>query len=293
MIIVISCFVIIAFLTLIERKFLRFCQYRKGPFKVRIIGILQPIADGVKLFIKERSNLIFRNKFLFLVSPLIAIILIFLLWGFSPLKEEVFSLNYRIIIILMLISINIYPLFFSGWSSNSKYSSLGAVRGICQTLSYEINLTLIFFLIRYLGVSIRIEKILKINIYIFFWELTIIIFPLLFLILVIETNRRPFDFSEGESELVSGFNTEYRGGMFAFIFLAEYARILFFRLIFVVLILNHFLSMLSIFFIIIISLIWIWFRATFPRYRYDLILELNWKFLLPNLILLMLFYINL
>jgi NADH-ubiquinone oxidoreductase chain 1 len=221
----------VAFFTLLERKILGLRQARKGPNKVAFGGLLQPFADAIKLFLKERAGLYFSNYFLFLFSPVLAIFLILWLWAVIPLSRGALPVLYSALIFLVILSLNLYPLLIAGWASNSKYALVGAIRGVAQTISYEIRLALL--LLRFLSAagSARIGRWL--------WEarrssLLLLALPLLVLWViscVAETNRTPFDFAEGESELVSGFNIEYGAVGFALIFIAEYARILFLRLL--------------------------------------------------------------
>merc|ERR1712117_84973 len=175
----------VAFITLIERKILGYSQIRKGPNKVRIIGLIQPFNDAIKLFSKELVIPNQSNKFQFFLSPILGLIIVLIIFFSFPFFEINFSIRISIIFIYIIIRINIYPLLFSGWSSNRKYALLGSLRAVAQTVSC-----------------------------------------------VAETNRTPFDFAEGESELVSGFNIEYGRIIFALIFIAEYASIIFIRIIF-------------------------------------------------------------
>lgn len=269
----------VAFITLLERKILGLSQLRKGPNKVRVGGILQPFADAVKLFLKEAVLTLHRNKFIFCLGPALAIALICLLISFLPIGPKR-GLPYGGVLIIVIMRLGVYPLFLQGWSSNSKYSLLGAVRGVAQTISYEITLALRLFL--YFLFTSKFSLITEK----FFSSANLLILaPPFFLLLiscVAETNRTPFDFSEGESELVSGFNTEFGGGLFALIFIAEYGIIIFFCY-FVSKITMRERSFLGAEGLIgqILVFWWIWFRRTFPRYRYDKLLNLAWKSLLP------------
>lgn len=269
-------------------------QYRKGPSKVRIWGIAQPLSDALKLFSKRYLIPKFRNPVLFFISPVLALTLILILWNVLPFKEIESFRNYSIFIILIFLRLGIYPLYLAGWASNRKYSILGALRGIAQTLTYEINLTLVLFILILSSEITSIYELLKLNFYSFYIFPIFIVFIFTLILLIIETNRTPFDFAEGESELVSGFNTEYRSGTFALIFLAEYARILFFRVVLRNLIfLYSSSSLLNYFFMVSLRFTWIWIRATFPRYRYDLIIIISWKNFLPLFIALTFFFISL
>ena len=217
----------IAFITLFERKILSYSQLRKGPNKVRVMGLIQPIADAVKLFIKELILVKDRNKIIFLVSPSLGIAITLVLIRRVPSGYQI-GPPFLGLLILVIISLGVFPIFLEGWRSFSQYAFLGALRRIAQTISYEISLALLLFSVfifsNKFSVGIATEKKL-IN--------TLLILPLLVILLIsaiAETNRTPFDFAEGESELVSGFNTEYGSGTFALIFMAEYGIIIFFSL---------------------------------------------------------------
>ena len=272
----------VAFITLLERKILGYRQYRIGPNKVRLIGILQPIADAVKLFTNQIESPYNRNYLIFYISPVIRVFLVLLIWIIIPLFSGFHIFRFSIIIFLIVLRFGVYPLLLAGWSSNSKYALIGGLRGVAQTISYEIRLALILliFLIYYLRYNLDVLRykssitsiIIIIPFISFFWLISCLA----------ETNRTPFDFSEGESELVSGFNIEYGSGGFALIFIAEYARIYFLRSVSCFLILGWppFL-ITSQFFSIFFVFFWVWARATLPRFRYDLLIRLAWKRILP------------
>ena len=221
----------IAFITLFERKILGYSQSRLGPNKPSFAGLLQPIADAVKLFLKTHFSPGRTHKIIFFFGPVIRLILVFWVWLTAPLQFETRFFFFSAILIIIIIRINVYPLLLIGWSSNNKYSILGGLRRVAQTISYEISLALIIITILIFLRTTSLDIISKTKT---FYSL-IIISPVIFLFWIIsrvaETNRTPFDFSEGESELVSGFNTEYGAGGFALIFIAEYGRIYFLRII--------------------------------------------------------------
>merc|ERR1712179_416938 len=197
-ILIIPVLVNVAFVTLLERKILGYSQIRKGPNKVRIIGISQPFNDAIKLFTKEIVYPKLSNIFQYLISPFCGLIIVLITCILIPFKEIILPSRITIIFLYIIIRINIYPVLISGWASNRKYALIGALRAVAQTVSYEVCLALI----------------------------------LIFYLCLAETNRTPFDFAEGESELVSGFNIEYGRLGFALIFIAEYASIFFLSLIF-------------------------------------------------------------
>lgn len=272
----------VAFVTLFERKILGLSQSRKGPNKVSIIGLLQPFSDAVKLFLKQKFLPYATNLILFLISPIVGIRVILTLWSF--LSFEIFQrrFNLSVLLFLIVLSINVYPLIITGWASNRKYSIIGAIRGVAQTISYEVRLALIILRIVSVSFTLSIWKFCRVSSSFFF---TIISLPLLILWLiscVAETNRTPFDFAEGESELVSGFNTEYGSGLFALIFIAEYGIILLLRMFSASLFITGKLNRsYAVVIIIIFRFFWVWLRATFPRYRYDILINLAWKRILP------------
>ena len=282
LILIIPILVNIAFITLLERKILGYSQLRKGPNKVRIYGILQPFNDAIKLFSKELLFPSFSNAFQYILSPLIALFIVLLRYSLFPMFEIIFSFRFSLIFLYILLRINIYPLLVSGWASNRKYALIGALRAIAQTVSYEVSLATILIFYLGLALSLRLKERIAIN---EIWNKLIIFLPLIIILLIsllAETNRTPFDFAEGESELVSGFNIEYGSIGFALIFMAEYGRIIFLRIIFVSLFTSS--KRIRILFWVgvrILISIWIWIRSTFPRYRYDKLINLTWKLYLP------------
>lgn len=216
----------IAFFTLLERKVLRFRQTRKGPNKVSVGGICQPFADAIKLFLKENTRPLIGVKKIFFLAPGVAIIITLLSWWLGGFRYCGFNWDFSVGLLICFMSLNSYPLFMSGWSSTNKYASIGAMRGIAQSISYEIRLGVV--ILGFLSLSHSLS--LYLIVYPLFKSYSFVILPGVFYWLVCcvaETNRSPFDFAEGESELVSGFNVEYGATAFAFIFMAEYGRIMF------------------------------------------------------------------
>ena len=271
----------VAFITLLERKILGLRQLRKGPHKVRLIGILQPFRDAIKLFSKEVFIPYTANTKQFIISPILSLLIVLRVFMSFPLLENNFCLRIRVIFLYMVIRINVYPLVVRGWSSNRKYALIGRMRGIAQTVSYEVMfaLALLFFL--FLSFSLNLALLSKIN---SLWLKSLVFLPvvaIIFISSVAETNRTPFDFAEGESELVSGFNVEYGRVMFAIIFIAEYARILFMRILLSVLFFRATNSLVAYLITTSLVFLWVWFRATYPRHRYDKLMNLAWKVYLP------------
>lgn len=271
----------IAFITLLERKILGYSQIRLGPNKPAFNGLAQPFADAIKLF--RKNFLVPRNRhyWIFLVSPTIALILVLLIWRIYPVRFNLINATYGFIFIIIVMRINIYPIILAGWSSTNKYALIGRLRGVAQTISYEIRLALIILIVILLTKRFRLYYFQTNNLYFS----TLIFIPYIFILWLIsalaETNRTPFDFAEGESELVSGFNIEYGGIGFAIIFIAEYGRIYFLSAVTIILFFSFFRLCFQLVLISIIIRSWIWVRTTFPRYRYDLLINLAWKIILP------------
>lgn len=279
----------VAFFTLMERKILGLSQSRKGPAKVSFAGLLQPMADAVKLFTKEGALPINANWGLFYLRPVVALGLALSLWLVLPQElgsaESCLSIGF----VIFLLGLNTYPLMLRGWSANRAFRSLGSLRGVAQAVSYEISLALLLTRVlcvnRGLSLSLRFRGP---------YLITVFLLPgfIIWLIsCVAETNRTPFDFAEGESELVSGFNTEYAAGGFALIFIAEYGIILGLRALRTVLFLGvPPFRMKGAGLISLLGAFWVWLRATYPRFRYDKLMRLAWKSLLPQRVVLFLFF---
>nr|AIM58769.1 NADH dehydrogenase subunit 1 [Carassius auratus] len=279
----------VAFLTLIERKVLGYMQLRKGPNVVGPYGLLQPIADGVKLFIKEPVRPSTSSPFLFLAAPVLALTLAMTLWAPMPMPHPVTDLNLGILFILALSSLAVYSILGSGWASNSKYALIGALRAVAQTISYEVSLGLILLSVIIFsgGYTLQTFNTTQESIWLLIpaWPLA----AMWYISTLAETNRAPFDLTEGESELVSGFNVEYAGGPFALFFLAEYANILLMNTLSAVLFLgaSHIPSMPELTTInlmtkaALLSIMFLWVRASYPRFRYDQLMHLVWKNFLP------------
>nr|YP_010004131.1 NADH dehydrogenase subunit 1 [Prioneris clemanthe]QNR01237.1 NADH dehydrogenase subunit 1 [Prioneris clemanthe] len=282
MIMFIGVLVGVAFLTLLERKILGYIQIRKGPNKLGYMGLLQPFSDGIKLFSKEQVYLNYSNYLYYYYSPIFSFFLSLIIWSLIPYYFNLIMFNLGILFFFCCTSMGVYMLLMSGWSSNSNYSMLGGLRGVAQTISYEVSLALIFCssLLLIMDFNLLSLNLYQENIWFFF-----LMMPLslcMFSSMLAETNRTPFDFAEGESELVSGFNIEYSSGGFAMIFLAEYSSILFMSMMFVLLYMGGYsLSLMFYLKMGLISFLFIWVRGTLPRYRYDKLMYLCWKIYLP------------
>nr|YP_009025061.1 NADH dehydrogenase subunit 1 [Hemibagrus guttatus]AHN95372.1 NADH dehydrogenase subunit 1 [Hemibagrus guttatus]AIA26455.1 NADH dehydrogenase subunit 1 [Hemibagrus guttatus] len=291
----------VAFLTLIERKVLGYMQLRKGPNVVGPYGLLQPIADGVKLFIKEPVRPSTSSPFLFLATPILALTLALMLWMPMPLPHSMTDLNLGMLFILSISSLAVYSILGSGWASNSKYALIGALRAVAQTISYEVSLGLILLSIIIFtgGFTLQMFNMTQEAVWMLLpaWPLA----AMWYISTLAETNRAPFDLTEGESELVSGFNVEYAGGPFALFFLAEYANILLMNTLSTILFLgatnNMILPELTSINIMtkaaLLSMLFLWVRASYPRFRYDQLMHLVWKNFLPMTLALILWHIAL
>nr|YP_010615488.1 NADH dehydrogenase subunit 1 [Abisara fylla]WAT94158.1 NADH dehydrogenase subunit 1 [Abisara fylla] len=293
-ILIIGVLISLAFLTLLERKVLGYIQIRKGPNKLGFLGLMQPFSDGLKLFSKEMIYPNYSNYLFYYLSPIVGFFMSLMVWMLIPYYFNMISFNLGIMFFLCCISLGVYVLLMAGWSSNSNYSLLGGLRAVAQTISYEVSLALIMLssMIMIMSFNLLMFNYYQMNMWFLF-----IMFPLSMCFLsslMAETNRTPFDFAEGESELVSGFNVEYSSGGFALIFLAEYSMILFMSMMFVMIYMGGY--MMNFFFYLKLSLIsfmFIWIRGTLPRYRYDKLMYLCWKIYLPVSLNFMLLFIGL
>lgn len=288
--------VAVAYLTLLERKVLGSIQLRKGPNVVGIFGLLQPLADGLKLFSKETILPTHANLSIFIISPIAAFLLALLSWAVIPFSEGavIADINIGLLYLFSVSAISVYAILMSGWSSNSKYAFFGAIRAAAQMISYEVSLGLIIISVILCVGDLNLFSIVLAQKDLWFF---IPLFPAFFMFFVsalAETNRAPFDLTEGESELVSGYNVEYSAMTFALFFLAEYSHIILMSLLTTLLFFGGWLPPFHFFpFHFIPSFIWlglkttlimflfIWVRGTFPRIRYDGLMALLWKSYLP------------
>jgi NADH-quinone oxidoreductase subunit H len=287
---------IIAFFTLAERKILGVVQFRRGPNVIGLYGLLQPLADGLKLLIKEPVFPSMADKTVFLISPIITFLFSLINWSIIPFSISFYAsdIPFSSLYILGGSALGIYGILMSGWSSNSKYALLGSLRSAAQMVSYELPISLI------LNILVCITGSFNLNSIIYFQEFSgwfLFYFPLLFLIFFIctvaETNRHPFDLPEAETELVSGYNVEYGAMSFALFSLGEYSNILMMSSFSIILFCGGWLPLpfFNIFpyvfcfglKIVIFIIIFVLLRAGLPRYRYDQLMELGWKIFLPSL----------
>ena len=287
----------VAYLTLAERKVIGYMQIRIGPNRVGPFGLLQPIADGVKLLLKEIIIPTGSSKFLFVLAPIMALAPSLAAWAVVPFNDgmALANVNAGLLYILAMTSLGVYGIIIAGWASNSKYAFLGAVRSAAQIVSYEIAMGFALVCVLMVAQSMNLGDIVRgqhgslgaLN-----WYM-IPLFPMFLVYLisgVAETNRAPFDMAEGESEIVAGFHVEYSGMAFALFFLAEYANMILIAFLTSIMFLGGWLSPLP---FLPDSFIWLlakvafilflflWFRATFPRYRYDQLMRLGWKVFIP------------
>jgi NADH-quinone oxidoreductase subunit H len=299
----------VAFLTLFERKVLASIQKRRGPNVVGIFGLLQPFADALKLLIKEPVIPSPANKFLFILAPIYILFISLLGWAVIPFSEGfvIADINIGLLYVLAVSSLSVYGIIISGWASNSRYAFLGALRSAAQMISYEVSFGLILLNIVMCVGSLNLTKIVLFQEQIWF---VIPFFPqflMFFISILAETNRAPFDLPEAEAELVSGYNVEYSSTGFAFFFIAEYNSMLLMSSLTVLLFFGGWLDIFKLFnfwgyhitldlplFIMVPGPIWfslkilfilflfVWVRATNPRYRYDQLMYLGWKILLPQ-----------
>jgi NADH-quinone oxidoreductase subunit H len=286
----------VAYLTLMERKVIGAMQLRKGPNVVGWFGILQPLADGLKLMLKEVIMPIKANKILFLLAPIITFVLALIGWAVIPFSQNfvVADLNVGVTYLLATSSLGVYGIIIAGWASNSKYAFLGAIRSSAQMISYEVSIGLIIISVVLCAGSLNLSKIVLAQKELWYVVPMFPMFILFFISALAETNRHPFDLPEAESELVAGYNVEYASMPFAMFFLGEYANMILICAFASVLFLGGWLPICNNEFCLAIpGFVWlclkilfllfcfIWVRATLPRYRYDQLMRLGWKVFLP------------
>jgi len=294
--IVVPLLISVAYFTIAERKIMGAIQRRRGPNVIGFIGLLQPFADGLKLFAKETMLPSSANISIFLLAPSLAFILSLMGWAIIPLAEGVViaDINLGILYLFSVSSLNVYGILFAGWSSNSKYAYLGALRSAAQMISYEISIGFTVLSIVLCAGSFNLSSIVLAQQKIWFIVPLLPMFIIFYISMLAETNRHPFDLPEAEAELVSGYNVEYSAMTFALFFLGEYGNMLLMSTFSAILFLGGWLPPFNLFiFYLIPSTFWlslkivigvIFFivtRAALPRYRYDQLMYLGWKCFLP------------
>ena len=294
--IIVPLLVAVAYLTYFERKVIASMQLRKGPNVVGPFGLLQPLADGAKLFIKETILPSGANKILFAMAPMLTFILSLISWAVIPFDAGMVlaDINVGILYLFAISSLGVYGVIMAGWASNSKYAFLGALRSAAQMVSYEVSIGFVIITVLLCVGSLNLSAIVEAQKTIWFAIPLLPMFVIFFVSALAETNRAPFDLPEGESELVAGYFVEYSSMTFALFFLGEYANMILMSGMTAVLFLGGWLPPIDIapfnwipgpiWFFIKISLVlfcFLWVRATFPRYRYDQLMRLGWKVFLP------------
>ena len=301
--VIIPLFLIVAYVTYSERKIIGFMQSRMGPMRVGPYGLLQPIADVLKLVSKEIIIPTSANKGIFLTAPMLMLIPSLLVWSVIPLSEYfiISNINAGLLFILALTSLSVYGVILAGWASNSKYAFLGSMRSAAQIIAYEIAMGFALVGVLMLSGSLNLQNIIYAqsgSIFNWYWLPLFPLFLIYFIAGVAETNRAPFDVSEGESEIVAGFHVEYSGMAFAMFFLAEYMNLILISILCSIMffggwlspfqgtVIDSYLLFVPGFFwlsikTLVFIFIFLWLRATLPRYRYDQIMRLGWKVFLP------------
>uniref|UniRef100_Q599E2 NADH-ubiquinone oxidoreductase chain 1 n=1 Tax=Megaptera novaeangliae TaxID=9773 RepID=Q599E2_MEGNO len=291
----------VAFLTLVERKILGYMQFRKGPNIVGPHGLLQPFADAIKLFTKEPLRPATSSTTMFIIAPVLALTLALTMWSPLPMPYPLINMNLGVLFMLAMSSLAVYSILWSGWASNSKYALIGALRAVAQTISYEVTLAIILLSVLLMNGSYTLSTLAttqeQLWLLIPSWPLAM----MWFISTLAETNRAPFDLTEGESELVSGFNVEYAAGPFALFFLAEYANIIMMNMLTAILFLGTFYNPHNpelyttnlIIKTLLLTMSFLWIRASYPRFRYDQLMHLLWKNFLPLTLALCMWHISL
>jgi len=294
LIIVVPLLIAVAYFTLAERKILGAIQRRRGPNVVGVFGLLQPLADGLKLLVKETVLPSNANKFLFVLSPLVTFIISLMGWAIVPYDKYsmLAEINVGVLYLFAISSLGVYGIILSGWSSNSKYAFLGALRSAAQMVSYEVSIGFIISTIVICCGSFNLQTIIDSQKNTWFIVPFFPLFLMFFVSALAETNRHPFDLPEAEAELVSGYNVEYSAMGFALFSLGEYGNMLLMSSLNVILFFGGWLPPLEVlsfipgsfwfgikicFFVIL----YVWMRAALPRYRYDQLMGLGWKVFLP------------
>nr|YP_010037001.1 NADH dehydrogenase subunit 1 [Eupleres goudotii]QQW47543.1 NADH dehydrogenase subunit 1 [Eupleres goudotii] len=291
----------VAFLTLVERKVLGYMQFRKGPNIVGPFGLLQPIADALKLFTKEPLRPLTSSTSMFIMAPILALTLALTMWIPLPMPYPLINMNLGVLFMLAMSSLAVYSILWSGWASNSKYALIGALRAVAQTISYEVTLAIILLSVLLMNGSFTLATLITTQEHMWLiipaWPLAM----MWFISTLAETNRAPFDLTEGESELVSGFNVEYAAGPFALFFMAEYANIIMMNGLTTILFFGAYHNPLmpelhTVNFTVktlLLTITFLWIRASYPRFRYDQLMHLLWKNFLPLTLALCMWHVSL
>jgi len=294
--IVVPLLISVAYFTLAERKIMGSIQRRRGPNVIGYLGLLQPLADGLKLFVKETILPSNSNLFLFILAPLLTFVLSLIGWSVIPLSETIVisDLNIGILYLFAISALSVYGIILAGWSSNSKYPFLGALRSAAQMISYEVSIGFIVVTVALCAGSFNLSKIVLAQQKVWFLIPLFPMFVLFYISMLAETNRHPFDLPEAEAELVSGYNVEYSSMTFALFFLGEYANMLLMSTFSSLLFLGGWLPLINIFplnllpgsfwlsiKILLGVIFFILTRAALPRYRYDQLMHIGWKSFLP------------
>lgn len=303
-VIVLALLLSVAYLTFLERKVIGYMQTRIGPNRVGPFGLLQPIADVLKLILKEIIIPTASNRYLFLFAPVISLATALAGWAVIPFDKTMVlaDINAGVLYSLAMSSLGVYGILIAGWASNSKYAMFGALRAAAQSISYEIAMGFALIGVMMAASSLNFQTIVHAQsggIWHWYWLPLFPLFMVYWISGIAETNRAPFDVAEGETEIVAGFHVEYSGTTFALFFLAEYASMILISALISILFMGGWLSpfqgipVLEAFFAFVPGLVWLlmktsffifcylWIRATFPRYRYDQIMRLGWKILIP------------
>ena len=296
LIVIVPLLISVAYFTLVERKVMGSIQRRRGPNVVGYLGLLQPLADGLKLFVKETILPTAANTRIFLLSPLLTFILSLMGWGVIPFGDGlvVSNLNVGVLYLFAISSLGVYGIVLSGWSSNSKYAFLGSLRSAAQMISYEVSIGFVIVNVCICAGSFNLSDVVNAQSYIWYIVPLFPMFLMFFISALAETNRHPFDLPEAEAELVSGYNVEYSAMGFALFFLGEYANMLLMSSMTSILFLGGWLPLINflpfnlipgpLWFgikICIFVILFCWIRAALPRYRYDQLMDLGWKTFLP------------
>nr|QDH52401.1 NADH dehydrogenase subunit 1 [Chordodes sp. VVA-2019] len=285
-----SLLVSMSFYTLLERKMLGSAQLRKGPNKVPILGLVQPFMDALKLLSKKNLFYSVILKRLWKVVPILGLVLYLVLFE-VVLTQASYALKVysTMLMMMVLLSLSVYSIMIMGWTSNNKFTNMGATRAVSQAISYELILSLLLLILAALSCNLLVLQ-WKDNLNYLF---TVMLGGCMMMLLssMAEVNRTPFDLMEGESELVSGFNTEFFGGYFALIFMGEYMGMMFFSYFMSYMFMNQFMNMYLMFFAVVMSILIVEFRLSFPRFRYDLLMKFCWEVILYIILMWMFFYL--